>query len=202
MKQHELSITPFGRCLTAVAFLAAGLLAAGAAGAQPGPTLVLDGSLPTVPQVQVAVPLGFTNGGHAITAIAFSLDLDPAGLAFDPTDSEPDGVPDSVTLPAGMPQIVVVDYDPADVDGELDVLLANLSGPPLPEGVIMEFELTPSQSGIVASWIRFSDDPPPSFSNDQGEDVEGTAIVLGDELIFADGFESGDTSSWPATTTP
>ena len=54
----------------------------------------------------------------------------------------------------------------------------------------------------AATWIRFSGDPPPSFSNDQGEDVEGIAIVLGDDLIFADGFESGDTASWSQTTPP
>ncbi|MCP3980238.1 MAG: hypothetical protein GY716_13110, partial [bacterium] len=140
------------------------------------------------------------NNGHPITAIAFSLDLDPAGLAFDPTDADLDGVPDAVTLPAGVPPVVVVNYDPADADGELDVLLADLSGTPLPEGVILEIEVTPSQSGTAAEWIRFSEDPPPSFSNDLGEDVCGSIQVLGSGVIFADGFETGDTCFWSSST--
>ena len=45
-----------------------------------------------------------------------------------------DGIPDAVTLPAGEPSVVVIDYDADDADGELDVLLANLSGAPLAEG--------------------------------------------------------------------
>ncbi len=170
--------------------------------AQSPPALILDASMPTQPSVPVAAPMGFANGGHTITAIAFSLDLDPSGLAFDPTDSDMDGLPDSVSLPEGEPPVFVFDYDPADTDGEIDVLMADLSGTPLPEGVIIEFELTPSQNGVVAAWIDFSGDPAPSFSNDMGEDVEGTASVLGGELIFADGFESGDTSAWSATTAP
>ena len=167
-----------------------------AAGAQPGPALILDASLPTSPGSPVAVPLGFANHGHTITALVFSFDLDPAGLTFDPTDADMDGIPDAVTLPAGMPSIAVIDYDATDLDGELDVLLANISGAPLAEGVILELELTANQSGAVASWIAFSDDPPPSFGNDQGQDVEGTAVVLGNDVVFADSFESGDTSAW------
>ncbi len=175
-----------------------GLLTLGlaTAGAQSGPALVLDANQPTSPGIPVAVPLGFADHGHTIAAVVFSFDLDPAGLAFDPTDADMDGIPDAVTLPAGMPSIVVIDYDGTDLDGEIDVLLANLSGTPLAEGVILELELTANQSGTVASWIGFSGDPPPSFSNDQGQDVEGTAVVLDNEVVFADGFESGDTSAW------
>ncbi len=190
------------RCLIApVVACIAGLLAAGAAGAQPGPALVLDASLQTSPGLPVAVPLGFANHGHAITALAFSFDLDPAGFAFDPTDADLDGVPDAVTLPAGMPPVLVITYDPGDPDGELDVLMADLSGTPLAEGVILEVELTPSQSGIAADWIDFSDDPAPSFSNAQGEDVCGTTQVLGSGVLFADGFESGTTCAWSGSLT-
>ncbi len=150
----------------------------------------------------MAVPLGFANHGHAISALVFSFDLDPAGLAFDPTDADGDGIPDAVTLPEGMPSIVVIVYDASDPDGELDVLLANLSGAPLAEGVILEIELTAKRSGAAASWIDFSGDPRPSFGNAQGQNVEGTAVVLGPALVFADGFESGDTSAWRTLTNP
>ncbi len=189
------------RALTAfcLGFLTLGLATAGA---QTGPTLVLDAGQPTSPGTPVAVPLGFANQGHAISALVFSFDLDPAGLAFDPTDADGDGIPDSVTLPAGMPSIAVVVYDATDLDGELDVLLANLSGAPLAEGVILELELTAHHNGSAASWIGFSDDPPPSFGNAQGQNVEGTAVVLGPALVFADGFESGDTSAWRTFSNP
>ncbi len=192
--RRDIALARLWRTLAVV--LSVGFLSVGPVDAQSGPTLILDASMQASPPVSVAVPLGFTGGDHTITAIAFSLDLDAAGLAFDPTDADLDGIPDAVTLPAGMPPIVVIDYDPDDPDGEIDVLLADLSGTPLAEGVILEFELTPSQSGTVASWIRFSDDPAPSFANDQGEDVAGTAIVLGSDILFTDGFESGDTSAW------
>ncbi len=98
-----------------------------------------------------------------------------------------------------MPPVVVVDYDSGDTDGELDILLADLSGSPLPEGVIVEVEVTPSQSDVAATWIRFSSDPPPSFSNDQGDDVVGIFQVLGTGSIFIDGFESGDTCAWASS---
>ncbi len=162
----------------------------------PRPSMVLDASVVTSPGIAVTLPVTFANSGNAISALAFSLDIDPTGLAFDATDADLDGIPDAVTLPAGMPPVVVVDYSAADTDGELDVLLADLSGTPLPQGVIVEVELTPSQSDVAATWIRFSGDPPPSFSNDQGDDVVGIIQVLGSGGIFADGLESGDTCAW------
>ena len=144
------------------------------------------------------VPLELLHNGFTVSAVAFSLDLDVGRLDLDPADADLDGVPDSITLFGDQPEVVVVNWDAGDADGELDVLLANLSGLPLPEGLIMEFELIPSGGGVVASWIRFSSDPPPSFSDDQGVDLEGTAVVLG-ALVFADGFESGDVSAWSSS---
>ncbi len=173
----------------------AGLAATAAADGPPGPALVLDGRAETTPGVPLVLPLEFANNGHTITATAFSFDIATVQLEFDPTDADMDGIPDTVTFPAGEPETIVIAWDPDDPDGELDVLLANLSGIPLPEGVIMEFELLPSRSGVAASWILFSNHPPVSFSDDQGQDVDGTAIVLGSDL-FADGFETGDTGAW------
>lgn len=191
---------PQSGCRYLAAALLAGLAGAAAAGVcPPRPSMVLDASVQTSPGVAVTLPVEFDNSGNTISAVAFSLDFDPAGLAFDPTDADLDGIPDAVTLPAGMPPVVVVDHDPSDTDGELDVLLADLSGTPLPEGVIVEVELTPSQSDVAATWVRFSGDPPPSFSNDQGDDVAGIALVLGSGVIFTDGFESGDTCAWASS---
>ena len=183
------------RRIFALLFVLAGLTAGRTAADPHGPMLVLDGASQASPAAPVVVPLGFANNGHAITAIAFSLDLDTERLAFDPIDADMNGVPDAVTLPAGSPSVAIIEYDPDDPDGEIDILLANLSGAPLAEGVILEFELLPSHSGTVVSWITFSSDPPASFGNGQGEDIEGTTEVLGGS-VFADGFESGDTRAW------
>lgn len=164
-----------------------------------GPALVLDGGSWALPGRLATVPIAFWNNGHTITSMALSIDLDTDRLDFDPTDANGDGIPDAVDLPAGVPQLVVVDYDADDTDGELDILLANLSGAPLPEGVVVVIEAVPREAGAVARAVEFSSDPEASFGNDLGQDVEGTTVVLGLDLLFADGFESGDTGAWPAT---
>jgi len=172
-------------------------LTAGLATARvPAPVLILDAAIQANPGQPLTLSLGFDSGGHAISALVFSLDIDRSRLTFDPTDANQDGVPDSVTLPEGVPSITVINWDPADSDGEIDVLLSNLSGAALPQGVILEFELTPDQGGWAADWVAFSDDPPASFGNDLGQDVAGTTEVLGLGAIFVDGFESGDTGAW------
>jgi len=184
------------RLPSVAAILLAGLLAVEIEAIdRPAVRLILDAAVQATQSVPLSVQVAFDNGGQSITALVFSLDLDPARLTFDPADADLDGLPDAITLPAGRPSITVIDYDPADSDGEIDILLADLSGVPLPQGVILSFEMTPSQNGIVASWLDFSDDPPVSFGNDLGQDVAGIPEVIGAE-IFANGFESGDTSAW------
>lgn len=165
------------------------------AASSPHGILMLDASTAARRDPTVIVPLAFGYENTTITALVFSIDLDTERLAFDPTDDDMDGIPDAVTLPAGTPSITFIGYDPSDARGEIDVMLANLSGAPLPQGVILEFELLPATTGFFTQHIRFSADPPASFGNVEGQGVEGTTLVLGQE-IFADGFESGDTSAW------
>ena len=171
------------------------LLTVGPATGQTGPELIVDGGQQATPGVPIFVPMTFIGHGHEITAIAFSLDLDLESLGFDPADDDGDGIPDVVTFPFGAAGLTVVNFDAEDEDGELDVLLAELSGLPFSDGLLMELELVPAMAGQVGRWIRFSQDPAPSFGNAQGEDVPGTVTVTGDE-IFADGFESGNLDAW------
>ena len=158
-----------------------------------------DGDLRTNDEDFVDVPIGFSPDGHDITSLVFSIDLDLGFLSFDPADDNGDGVPDAVSFPQGHPSFTFVDFDAADSDGELDVALGDLDGLPLPEGLLIEIRLMPTRFGTVATWLRFSSSPAPSFGNDQGQSVPGDAVVLGVE-IFADGFESGDVSAWSAVT--
>ncbi len=178
------------RLTVIISFLTAGL-----ATGQTGPELIVDGGQQATSGVPIFVPMIFISHGHEITAIAFSLDLDLESLDFDPADDDGDGIPDVVTFPFGAAGLTVVNFDAGDEDGELDVLLAELSGLPFSDGLLMELELFPATAGQVSRWIRFSQDPAPSFGNAQGEDVPGTVRVIGDE-IFADNFESGDLSGW------
>ncbi len=160
-----------------------------------GPQLVFDGTLPLSPGVPVVVPLDFASDGYGVTAIALSFDIDLTQLAFDPTDGDGDGVPDSVTFPAGAPALTLVSFDADDEDGELDLLLADLSNQPFADGTLLEIELLPAVGGLAAHRLRFSRDPPASFGDAEGREVPGTAVVAGVE-IFSDGFESGDLSAW------
>ncbi len=171
-------------------------LAAVATEAQvPGPQLVLDGDQLTSAGIPVFVPVDLIENGFDVTAVVFSLEIDLERLDFDPTDSDGDGVPDDVTFPLGPADLVFVDFEADGEEGKLNVLLANLSGLPLPDGPLLEIELLPDIQVWVASWIGFSLDPPPSFGSATGQDIPGTWIVLGAEL-FADGFESGDFRAW------
>ncbi len=155
------------------------LLLASAVSAQgpPGPGLVLDGTLSLSAGVAVNVPVDFTSHGHAITAVAFSLDIDVDQLGFDPADGDGDGRPDTVSFPFGEPSLTFVRFNAADIDGELDIVLGNLSGQPLTDGLRVVIELLPTGGGQVAEFVRYSQDPPPSFGNAQGQDVSGTAVV-------------------------
>ncbi len=181
--------------------LIAVLLAASPAAGEPPAVLALDVSARPVAGTPVKVPALFATFESTVTALVFSIDLDASRLLFDPTDSDGDGVPDAVELPEGRPSITFITYDPEDDDGEIDIMLANLSGAPLPEGVILEFTFEAVHGGRLSRWLRYSEDPSPSFGNAQGQNVGGIAIYL-DRELFADGFESGDTSAWTRLVTP
>ncbi len=183
-------------CLAGV--LLAGLFTAGVATAAPHAVLSIKVSKPAERGEPVTLPVRLTYVDTTLTALVFSIDLDTRWLSFDPADADMDGVPDAVILPAGMPSIIYVDYDPDDAGSELDVMLANLSGAPLPQGVILAFELTSVRRGWIHRWIDFAEDPQASFGDAQGRRVDGTTLVLS-RRIFADGFESGDTSAWSLT---
>ncbi len=115
--------------------------------------------------------------------------------AFDPTDSDGAGLPDAVSFPVGSPGMTWVEFDAADTGGELDLLLAELSGAALNAGVVLEIELLPLAAGHLSSGLRFSSAVRPSFGSVYGVSIPGRAALT----LFVDDFESGDTDAWSRT---
>lgn len=123
----------------------------------------------------VAVPLSFTGSANRVAAAVFALDLDPARLSFDPTDSNGDAIPDAITftVPDGFaPQVI---YDAAH--HQLRFVVADLTPPlaTLPDGLLATVTLTvlPTVDPAAPSTIplTFAADQPVSLGSDQGQSI-------------------------------
>lgn len=141
------------------------------------PTLRLAAIASTATGGQATIPIEFSGAGKDIASLAFSLDFDETRFSFDPTDADQDGIPDAVhfTLPPGFTPIVA--YDLADTDGELDVVVADVTAPlqALPDGVVAEVTLTmTAPTNTDAPGASFSQSPPASFGNTTGQSVPGS----------------------------
>ncbi len=134
--------------------------------------------------------------GFAIGALALSLDLDPAVFDVGGIDADSDGLPDNIRYPNGKPGMAMVRFDLEDADGELDLLLADLSFTPLAKGVLVEIGVPVIGSGKPTAGLSISAAPSESFGTVDGADVAGQAVVVEADVIFANGFESGDCSAW------
>ncbi len=136
------------------------------------------GEVVAQPGETVSLPIHFTAGSAAINALVFSIDLDETLLAFNPADSDLDGVPDALhlALPPGF--LAAVSYDAADVDGELDVTIFNPANPTvsLPSGMLAVLELQTGQTALGnVAHVGFASDPPVSFGSTSGQSVAGSA---------------------------
>ena len=161
------------------------------------PSLTVPRFLPVSGGVATA-SFDFAADGVGITSLVASLDVDPARLDFDPTDGDLDGVPDSVRIVGASPATIDVSWDPADADGELDLLLADtvMSPTAFADGVLIEIDFTPLVAGpTVADGLAFASDPAASFGDAEGLGVPGDAQVV-EPILFADGFESGNLDAW------
>ncbi len=145
---------------------------------QGDPSLMIDGSTRLTPDKPLWLPVRFQSRGHGISTLAFSLDLDLRHLRFDPSDRDHDGIPDAVRFPAGMPSLADVHFDARDRDGELDVLLSDLDGAALADGVVLEIRLDAAQRSLLARSVSFSTAPRASFGSVTGDSVPGRAIVI------------------------
>lgn len=130
----------------------------------------------------ITIPLTLNTNGLAIAATAFSINYDANCLAFDPTDLDEDGIPDAVALQLPDGFQVSVQYDAADSDGELDLLIADTFPPlaTLTDGVIATLTLTPRcqppQGATLDAAVDFSRAPLPTFSDPAGHDLPGRGL--------------------------
>lgn len=154
---------------------------------------------------EVTIPVSFKGNGHGITAGAFSLDYDESCLAFNPTDSDENGIPDSIffTLPAGTNPSVSFNADATA--GELEVLFLDPTLPfaTLPDGKVAELTFTtqcdPDGSKIIEAAVHFGDGSALSFGSTIGQSVSGAHLDGGVTILgpfFEDSFESGDLTPW------
>jgi len=148
----------------------------------PGPILSIPSNIPVRTGQTVIVPVTFTGNGHTIATTVFSVDFDQACLAFDPTDSDVDGIPDAVRFSVPDAFDVSVTFDGNDPNGELDFVVADTLPPltSLLDGVLATVQLTatcqPDPGTSMIAPVIFSDDPVPSYGDTGGWSVPGTAI--------------------------
>ncbi len=161
------------------------------------PSLSLEAELIASPDGTVVAQVRFEGQEHDINSVVFSLDFNQDLLVFDDHDSDQDGVPDSVHLHSGL-LVESVGFNPNDSQGELDFLITDFASVPrtLTDGLLVEVELQLIQpADTVVNGVLFSADPRASFGDVDGRGVPGTAEMLY-EVLFADGFDSGDFSAW------
>jgi len=124
------------------------------------------------PGSTVSVPVNFNSQGQSIDTVTFSIDFDEVCLAFDPTDSDADDIPDAITFNVSSDFVSSVTYNAADKDGELDFAIFDWTPPVrtnLPDGTLATIQFTvkatcqaaPGSSNTAR--VGFSNNPPPSF---------------------------------------
>jgi Beta-propeller repeat len=143
------------------------------------PSLTLPASPSTSADGSVVVPVQFRQGTAAINTMVFSLII-PAGLVFDPTDANHDGIPDAVTfrLPAGFSGSV--QWTPSNRAGQLAILVMDTSGRGKPLPSVTNVAVVNLKKKIVKGGadtvLRFGTAPAASFGNTQGSSTLGLVV--------------------------
>lgn len=143
-------------------------------------TLFVPAGIGAVAGAPVEVPIELDTGGDDVAAIAFSVDYGQDCLAFDSTDSEPDGIPDAIDLPLPSPFTGTVDVDLNDHDGEIDVTMFSIPVTSFPDGpvatITFQTTCTPPTGESLFAPVGFSQDPAATFGDSSGADVPGNTL--------------------------
>ncbi|GIV68991.1 hypothetical protein [Caldilinea sp.] len=147
-----------------------------------GSILQIQSRAPVDEQGQALVSLQFTGNGQRISAALFSIDYDEICLLFDPVDADRNGVPDNVQFHTSTQFFVTASFDATDLDGELDILIADYSPPyaSLPDRTLLTIRFTAlcaaSADAPIEAPVRFSQAPRPSLSTGTGNSAPGTFL--------------------------
>lgn len=157
--------------------VAGGLASTHIAKLRPTVLLSVPASTPVAEGGDVEVPVELQPFGNLLSAVAFSIDYDHGCL--DP-DLDNDNLLDAITSSVPGDFTTVVNLDPLDTDGEIDVTIADLSPPfaALPAGELLRIRYraicslgsTPADAALT-----FSASPAPSFGDLGADDVAGSS---------------------------
>ena len=143
------------------------------------PSLSIPNDVSAMPGQTVSVPITFDSDGAEISGVTFSLDYDRSCLSFDPTDSDSDGLPDSVslTLPPEFDRTLVA-AAPDDVGREIDFVLADIVYPltAMSDGVIVQIGLNVASDATcwgATTDIAFWPNSPATYFGTDGQELMG-----------------------------
>ena len=182
-RRHRRASWPIALALVAIGGVgcAAETHANGAIGrssqAPQGPELAIAGGVPAARGGRAKVPVRFAAHGAAVSGIVLSVDYDSRVLALDPADSDGDGVPDAVAIRVPAQFVAIVNFDPQDRKGEIDIVVQDLLPPlaAIPDGDLLEITLDVLSTAPTGTTpVRFSRDPSPSFGSTTGAAVAGS----------------------------
>ncbi len=158
----------------------------------PGPDLSLSSSTaaagtPAVVKVlyRPGDPDGAAGGSDQTNILVFTIDYDQTRLRFDPTDSNSDGVPDSVlpNTPSGFR--LFTRFDPNAVNAELGFVVLAPSGlsATLPSDSLMSisFQVLPTTPGTAA--VRFAASNPPQAVDSAGNGFPFDEVIDGSVAV-------------------
>ena len=169
-------LTKRSRTVLTVLLLAVAMLGSihGVSAQNPGAELDIPDVITADPNGQVTVPINFISNGNEITAAAFSVDFDEVCLTYDAESN----ISTVFSLPTGFQPTAM--FDPDDIDGELDIVIfqISLAPSPMPDGTIATITFTACNAttpNVVIAPIGFSTDPIATFTDANSQDVPGTA---------------------------
>ncbi|MCG8465888.1 MAG: hypothetical protein MI750_13725, partial [Xanthomonadales bacterium] len=139
-------------------------------------TLAVASNINTVESAVISVPIQLAPEGLSLAGVSFALDYDPTCLN---PDRNNDGVLDRVVLNVPADFETNVFFDPSNIDGEISIAVFDFTQPFSALGTadiatVDFFVDCPAAVPFLQTNIRFGDNPPPSFSDLAGQDVEGT----------------------------
>ena len=108
-------------------------------------------------------------GSDKIAALVFSIDYDETKLAFDPADSNGDGIPNAIisSLPGAFEMTVL--FDPGDGAGELDFVLVDTDVLGIfPEGNLFSITFVSIADIQETATVAFATTPEVSIADNQG----------------------------------